>query len=789
MSFQPPTKASPEKTTILRDIHAHVHPDRVDTLLDAGIDFVPDRREGYRYWDRDGRELMDLHLNGGTFNLGHRHPELVNCLSRAMDHWDIGNHHFPSGPRAELARALIDATPGAMQYVVFTPSGSESNDVAIKAARRVTGRQKVVALAGGYHGRSGLSGAAGDDRDARYFLSDDPARFVKVPFNDLAAMERALKGRDVALVLMETIPATLGFPIPDDDYLPGVKALCEKYGSLYAADEVQTGLGRTGHRWAVEAWEVEPDMLIAGKGLSGGLYPISAVVMTARCGDWLTDHGWAYVSTFGGAELGCVVAKEVLRISLAEATLTNARRQAERLRQGLEQLMPRFPFFEEIRQKGLVFGLKFSDSMAGLGMMRALYENGVWALVAGFDDSVLQFKPGLLVDDAYCEELLGRFEDACIWLANNQGALIMGPQPADDDPQILPLRQLAETALGEWNLHGASLRLLKHRENTVFQVEDGTGQRHVLRVHRHGYHDDAELASEIAWSRALNEHGIDTPAVIRTRDGRDFAVISHPAVEQPRQCSLLEWVDGQPFDHLGRVESGMREELIRRYRALGALAARLHNQAQAWQPPPDFVRQAWDADGLLGEQPLWGRFWEHPVLTPAQAHDLCKLRIVLRGLLDQLGTGPEIYGLIHADFLPENILVADERPRLIDFDDAGYGWHLFEMATSLFPQVSAPYFEELAEAYLAGYRKHRPMSDEHFALLPAFILLRGLSYLGWLHTRAGSLRHGDRIAREVAKGLCEAMPQVLAEISPLQRAGVELLARVAPLRDRLRSLR
>lgn len=788
MSFKPPAKASPEKIAILRDIHAHVHPDRVDTLLDVGIDFVPDRREGYRYWDRDGRELLDLHLNGGTFNLGHRHPALVDCLSRAMDHWDIGNHHFPSGPRAELARALIESCPGDMQYVVFTPSGSESNDVAIKAARRVTGRQKVVALTGGYHGRSGLSGAAGDDRDARYFHSDDPARFIKVPFNDLAAMEQALKGRDVALVLIETIPATLGFPIPDDAYLPGVKALCQQYGSLYAADEVQTGLGRTGHRWGIEAWAVEPDMLITGKGLSGGLYPISAVIMNARCGDWLNDHGWAYVSTFGGAELGCIVALEALRMSLDPATLANARRQAERLRAGLEALKPRFPFFEDIRQKGLVFGLKFSDSMAGLGMMRALYENGVWALVAGFDDSVLQFKPGLLVDEAYCEDLLGRFENACIWLANNQGALIMGPQPGDDDPQLAPVRQLADRALAEWGLAGARLRLLKHRENTVFQVEDEQGRRHVLRVHRHGYHDDAELASEIAWTRALREAGIDTPAAVPTLQGRDFAVVSHPAVDQPRQCSLLEWVDGQPFDHLGRVESGMREELLRRYQALGALAARLHNQAQSWQPPEGFVRQAWDAEGLLGEQPLWGRFWEHPVLSPAQVHDLRKLRIVLRGLLAQLGNGPDIYGLIHADFLPENILVEDGHPRLIDFDDAGFGWHLFDMATSLFPQISAPYFEDLARAYLEGYRQHRAMREEHFALLPAFILLRGLSYLGWLHTRAGSLRHGDRIAREVARGLCEAMPQVLAELRPMQRVGVALLARLAPLGERLRGL-
>jgi putrescine aminotransferase len=778
-------RASGRKRQVLQTVHDHLYPGRVLRLDRGGIDFVPDRREGYRYWDLDGRELLDLHLNGGTFNLGHCNPQLVAVLQREAPRWDIGNHHFPSEPKARLAQALIDAMPGPMRYVVLTSSGSEANDVGIKSARFATGRRKVVSLAAGYHGRTGLSGAAGDDSTAVYFHSDYPAEFVKVPFNDLPAMERALAGRDVALVMMETMPATDGFRLPAEGYLPGVKALCEKYGTLYLADEVQTGLGRTGHRWGVEAFGVVPDMIVTGKGLSGGLYPMAAVVMCERAGAWLRDNGWGHVSTFGGSDLGCLVALEALELSLAEPTLANVRARAEYLRAGLESLKPRFPFFKGIRQQGLVMGLEFADSQHGQGMMRALYESGIWAICAGFDESVIQFKPGLLVDEAYCDEVLRRFENACIWLANNMFALLTGGNPPEDDPLLVGVRALAEAALAHWDLSGTSLKLIKHRENTVFKASTADGHSYALRVHRHGYHSDAELQSEIDWMRTLTRDGcIDAPGVVPTVDGRDFVTVRHELVDQPRQVSMIEWIAGTAFDDLGRVERGVETELKERYRKLGALAGRLHNHSATHRPPAGFVRPAWDEAGLLGEQPLWGRFWEHPKVTPAQRALMRKARIVLEALLKQIGKDPQNYGLIHADFLPENVLVDGERMTLIDFDDSGWGWYLFEVAASVFPQVNQPFFDALLAEYVAGYRSERELSKEHEELIPAFIMLRGFTYLGWLMTRAGAMPNADRVADEVASALSGFIPELLAELTPVQRLGVDVLAMVKSLRER-----
>ena len=403
---------SETKRRVLALAHEYLVPGRVETFAQLGISLVIGRREAYRFWDLDGREFLDVHLNGGTYNLGHRHPALVLALTEALQTLDIGNHHFPSAARAELAAKLAACTPGDLHYTVFASGGGEAVDVAIKSARRFTGRRKIVAMASGYHGHTGLAGCAGDDANARYFASDRPDEFVKVPFNDLEAMHAALRGRDVAAVILETIPATYGFPVPADEYLPGVARLCREYGALYIADEVQTGLGRTGWLWGVEAWGVQPDILVTGKGLSGGLYPIAATVLRRDVGEWLKDNAWGHVSTFGGAEPGCVVAARVLDLCSDPATLAYVARMSDYLHAGLDDIRSRLGFLKEIRRKGVVMGLVFDSPTGGLEMMSALYQCGVWAIVAGFDRAALQFKPGLLVDRAYADELLSRFESA-----------------------------------------------------------------------------------------------------------------------------------------------------------------------------------------------------------------------------------------------------------------------------------------------------------------------------------------------------------------------------------------
>src|SRR5947209_19850810 len=229
------------------------NPDNTQSWQDAGVPLVIDRREGYYIYDVDGKRLIDTHLNGGTYNLGHRNSEVVAAVTAALQPVHIGNHHFPSLARSTLAEALVQtAPPGShLAKVMYGSGDGEAIDIALKSARHATGKRRIVSIAKAYHGHTGLAVATGDERFATLFLSDRPDEFSHVPFNDLDAMEAALRGRDVAAVIMETIPATYGFPLPAPGYLAGVKKLCERYGALYIADEVQTGLMRSGELWDV----------------------------------------------------------------------------------------------------------------------------------------------------------------------------------------------------------------------------------------------------------------------------------------------------------------------------------------------------------------------------------------------------------------------------------------------------------------------------------------------------------------------------------------------------------
>jgi acetylornithine/succinyldiaminopimelate/putrescine aminotransferase len=403
------------KQDMLAKSKQYWNPDKTQFWQDAGVPLVIDRREGYYIYDVDGKRLIDTHLNGGTYNLGHRNSEVVAAVTAAMQRFDIGNHHFPSLARTTLAEALVQTAPpgSALAKVMYGSGGGEAIDIALKSARHATGKRKIVSIAKAYHGHTGLAVATGDERFAALFLSDRPDEFTHVPFNDLAAMEDALRGRDVAAVIMETIPATYGFPLPAPGYLAAVKKLCERYDALYIADEVQTGLMRTGELWAISKHAVAPDILVAGKGISGGLYPISVVLATERAAGWLSEDGFAHMSTFGGAELGCVAALKTLEISTRPEVRSGVHYIAATFTEGLTRIQQRFPdWFTGIRQDGLVMGLEFGHAEGAKPVMKRLYENGVWAIFSTLDPRVLQYKPGILLTPDLCEELLERTEVA-----------------------------------------------------------------------------------------------------------------------------------------------------------------------------------------------------------------------------------------------------------------------------------------------------------------------------------------------------------------------------------------
>ena len=401
------------KDEVLAKAREYWNPGKTDFWVESGVPLVIDRREDYFIYDMSGKRLLDVHLNGGTYNLGHRNPEVAAAVAGAMAHFDIGNHHFPALTRTALAEALVKTAPEGLTKVVYGSGGGEAIDIALKTARHATGRRGIVSIVKAYHGHTGLAVATGDDRFSKFFLSDRPDEFVQVPFNDLDGMEKALSGRDVAAVIMETIPATYGFPLPEPGYLEGVKRLCERTGTLYIADEVQTGLMRTGELWGITKHGITPDILVTGKGISGGMYPISAVLVSEQAAGWLTEDGFGHMSTFGGAELGCVAALKTLEITGRPEVRSMVHYIAALFTQGLRRIQGQCPdWFTGIRQDGLVMGLEFDHPQGAKFVMKRLYEAGVWAIFSTLDPRVLQFKPGVLMTPSLCEELLDRVEVA-----------------------------------------------------------------------------------------------------------------------------------------------------------------------------------------------------------------------------------------------------------------------------------------------------------------------------------------------------------------------------------------
>jgi Ser/Thr protein kinase RdoA (MazF antagonist) len=293
----------------------------------------------------------------------------------------------------------------------------------------------------------------------------------------------------------------------------------------------------------------------------------------------------------------------------------------------------------------------------------------------------------------------------------------------------------AHEALKAFPIDAEDLTLVSLSENVTFKVADRRdGRAYVLRLHRPGYHTLQELISERAWIRALAQAGIDVPEAVMTRDGQDYVPVTIPATGEQRFAGMASWTEGRLLsDVLAETDNQKRVE--ESFTQLGAITAAMHNQASAWQPPPGFKRHALDSDGLMGMAPHWGEFWEHRSLSAGERRLLLEMRQRLHDMLGRLSREPHAYSLIHADMHPGNIVVDGDRLTVIDFDDAGYGWHQYDLATALTHWQTKSNAAEIERAFLAGYRAGRPVADEALSLLPQFRLIRWMATIGWFHQR------------------------------------------------------
>ena len=404
------------KEEVIKKFHDHVSSGKAKFYKDINMEFVFGKREGIYIWDMETtscqgeKRLINCHCNGGVYNLGHRNPRIINALTESMKELDIGNEHLISEQRAILASRLAELSPGDINYTCFGTGGGEAVDLSLKLARGYTKRHKVISAVGGYHGHTGLAMATGDEKWHAPFGPMAPG-FSQVPFGDVEEIEK-VADKETAAVILETIPATLGMPIPDEDYFPQVRALCDKTGMLMIIDEVQTGLGRTGKLWGIEHFDVVPDVIVTAKGTSGGIYPISATLYRDKFEEFFSESDpFIHVSTFGGADVGCPVLMEVLNIITEPGFLENVKKTAGIFKTEFDKLKEKHPeILVRLRQIGLMMGIEMVNEHCGMVLALTSFNNGILSVPAYNDKRVTQLLPPLIITEEDALDIVERLD-------------------------------------------------------------------------------------------------------------------------------------------------------------------------------------------------------------------------------------------------------------------------------------------------------------------------------------------------------------------------------------------
>jgi putrescine aminotransferase len=368
------------------------------------------RARGCRVYDHTGKSYLDFCGGYGVFTLGYMHPKVVAAVKAQLDDMALSSRVFFNAKQAALAKALADLAPGDLKISFFSNSGTEAVEAALKMARLSTKRAKIVATHNAYHGKTmGSLTATGRDLFKDSFKPLVP-QFEHVPFGDLDALDAALPG--AAAFIVEPIQCEGGVIVPPDGYLRGVRELCDKHGALFIADEVQTGLGRTGYLWGVDYENVVPDVIAAAKGLSGGVIPIGATISKTHV--WMNAFGKSpliHTSTFGGNPLACTAGLAALEVLLEERLADRARELGQHLLDASTALMTRHPdVIREARGRGLVVGLELTDEGYAGALIPECLKLGLMVAYTLNQQRVIRLEPPLIVTKDEIDEAMRLLE-------------------------------------------------------------------------------------------------------------------------------------------------------------------------------------------------------------------------------------------------------------------------------------------------------------------------------------------------------------------------------------------
>jgi ornithine--oxo-acid transaminase len=409
----------------------HLNEQMVRVLRTIGYDVGFCRGQGPYLYDRQGARYLDLLSGFGVFALGRNHPTIRAALKSVLDS-ELPNlvQMDVSTLAGILAERLVALAP-YLDKVCFTNSGAEAVEAAIKFSRAATGRPGIVSCDHAFHGLSYGALSLSDDESFRSRFEPLLPDCVRIPFNDLGSLERALHDRKVAAFIVEPIQGK-GVNLPAADYLKGAAELCRRHGTLFVADEIQTGLGRTGRFLAVEHWNVEPDMVLIAKALSGGHVPVGAVLTRKHVFDRVFDRmerAVVHGSTFGKNDLAMAAGIATLDVFASEGLIDNAARTGARLLRAFAAMAERYELVHEVRGKGLMIGIEFGRprsfklkaswsllETASKGLFCQLItiplfkEHKILTQVAGHASHTIKLLPSLTISDADCDWIINAFD-------------------------------------------------------------------------------------------------------------------------------------------------------------------------------------------------------------------------------------------------------------------------------------------------------------------------------------------------------------------------------------------
>jgi putrescine aminotransferase len=371
--------------------------ERLMAFMGVGLEW---RAEGCYVYDAEGRRYLDCLGGYGVFTHGHRHPKVIEAVRRQLDLMPLSAKVFFSKPLADIAEKLAEISPGDLQYSFLCNSGTEAVEGAIKVARKATGRTKFVCTIGGFHGKSmGSLSASGREVFRAPFDPMVPG-FAHVPFGDADAMAKEID-EQTAGVIVEPIQGEAGIVIPPDDYLPKLRELCDRAGALLIADEIQTGLARTGRMFAVEHVGVKPDIMTLAKALGGGVMPCGALLATPPVWEKaFAENPLIHTSTFGGNPLAAAAALAAIQAIEEEGLCERATALGGRMLAALRQVQRKHPqHIGEVRGRGLMIGVSFSQDDIGELCIGQLISRGVIAAFTLNNPRVIRIEPPLVITE------------------------------------------------------------------------------------------------------------------------------------------------------------------------------------------------------------------------------------------------------------------------------------------------------------------------------------------------------------------------------------------------------